>query len=540
MKNRAQLFRTPEYRKNAIDTFGRMASTTLRVTGLEHVFERANARNRAVLKNLIGDRLKYEGIIKKCGDNPEAIWREVKDAGGEKDAQAVRVVGMSLGNPNAYPDFAPNPTLMQCMRESIAEENDRGSCSYTASYGLPELRDYLKGTNLSDPASVNKPPGKFENVKVLVTAGGSQAAHYGMAPAILKPEHTVMVHDWIYIIHLGAAYYRNARLRNFELRKDGVPDPKSLGERLEQCSENGAEVQCVVCTTIGNPIGSASPREVIVETMEVIKKQSEKDKRPIIAFFDTAYEAFRPNGDALDPIEIALDEQIEIPVGVFETSSKGHGLCGMRLGALRMWWPTSYFARIRDDYFSSMDFMVQPTLGLVPTPIQKGLLNYLIKMEMSAELRQRDMEFLTERRKRANTNLVYIAEQLREMQDKGVYVATYYDHGGELDGIDPSTLASFYLGFGFDKLQARGGSAPNQAQWLGEFCLENNLPVINAVPGTSFLPEERWPYHSGLLRVTGLTGKDDTEAFLRSVAAAAEHLAGKKSRVIPLSGAKGQ
>lgn len=516
-----QLFRTNEYREGASRTFGRMSQTTLRVTGLETVFGKANALNKGVLKPLIGDRILFESIVKKCGDNPEAIWREVKKAGGENSPNAVRVIGMSLGNPNVYPGYPPNPTLMQCMRESMAEENDRQSCSYTASYGIPELCDYLKGVNLSDPASVNKDPDKFRDVKVLVTAGGSQAAHYGMAPLLLRPKDTVAVHDWIYIIHLGAAYYRNARLANFELRKDGVPDPKALAETLHEDGQNGGMIKCMVSTTIGNPIGSATSRKALVETMKVISQQSDRGEKPIIAFFDTAYEAFRPNGVPLDPIEIAIDEGFKLAIGVFETASKGHGLCGLRFGCLRMWWHPSHFRKLRDDYFGCLDYVVQPTLGLVAAPIQRGFLNYLMKLEMNADLLENDISFLADRKRHANANLVYIAEQLRDIE--GVYLAKYYDHSGGLECIDPNTLASFYLGFGFHGL-SKEGARFNQARWLAEFCLERGLPVINSVPGTAFLPEGRWSDHPALIRVTGLTDEDDTKAFLKSVSAAAESL----------------
>ncbi|MBU0527886.1 aminotransferase class I/II-fold pyridoxal phosphate-dependent enzyme [Candidatus Micrarchaeota archaeon] len=514
-------FRTAEYRRDASRTFGRMSRTTLRVTGLEPVFEKVNAQNKVALRSVLGDLARVETILKTCGENPQVIWNEVKAAGGKNHEKAVRMVGMSLGNPNAYPEFPPNPTLMECMRESMSASKDRASCSYTASYGIPQLGQYLKGVNLSDPASVRKDLRKFEEVKVLITAGGSQAAHYGLAPALLRPEHAVAVHDWIYIIHLGAAYYRNATLRNFELRDDGVPDPKSLQEVLEQNSSNGTEIKCVVTTTIGNPIGSAAPREVIVETMEIIRRQSEKEGRPIIAFFDTAYETFRPDGKPLDPIEIAIDEGIEIPVGVFETASKGHGLCGLRLGALRMLWPKSFYPEHREDYFTCLDNSVQPTLGLVPNPIQRGLLEYIRKIETNDSALGIDVEYMDKRRKAANANLLEIARALRKID--GVYLARYYDHSGKIDHIDPNTLASFYLGFGFHGL-TKFGAKFNQAKWLAEFSLKNGLPVINCVPGISFLPQERWSEHPALIRITALTDQNDTEAFLKTVAAAAEKI----------------
>lgn len=514
-------FRTPEYRKHASSTFGRMSQTTLRVTGLEPVLERANAANKAVLKSLIGKMVTYEDIIKQCGNNPEAIWREVKKAGGEKKNGAVPIIGMSLGNPNAYEYFPPNHTLMESIRESMAEGNDRKSCSYTASYGLPELCSYLRGVNLSDPSSVNKDPHKFSDVRTLVTAGGSQAAHYALGPLLLRSEDTVAVHDWIYIIHLGAAYYRDANLRNFDLSNNGIPDPDSLGKMLHECGQNGAMIKCVVSTTIGNPIGSATPREAIVESMRVVRQQAEKDSRPIVMMFDTAYEAFRPDGKPLDPIEIAKDEGIELPVFVLETASKGHGLCGMRFGALRISWPSPYFARLREDYMSSLDFMVQPSLGLVATPIQRGVLNYFQKVEMDAETMAGDMKFLEERRKKCNANLLNIANRLREIE--GVYLARYYDHSGERSEIDPNTLSSFYIAFGFHGL-TKFGARFNQAEWLARFGLESGLSVITSVPGVSFLPEERWSDHPALIRVTALTNEQDTESFLNTVSAAAEHL----------------
>ena len=166
-------FKTVEYRRDARQTFGRMSQTTLRVTGLEPVLERANAKNKAVLRNLIGDKVRFDGIVKECGNSTVAIWREVKKATGStkiaEEAGAVPIIAMSLGNPNAYPDFPPNHTLMECMRESWAETNDRISCSYTESYGLPQLLEYLQRVNLSDPSSVNKDPAKFSDVKTIIT-----------------------------------------------------------------------------------------------------------------------------------------------------------------------------------------------------------------------------------------------------------------------------------------------------------------------------------------------------------------------------------
>ncbi len=518
---RKQLFKTAEFRADASNTFAKMAGTTLRLTGQEHTIREANARNRAVIRELVKDRVKFADIMDECGDSPEAIWGAVKEAGGEKHSKAVRIIGMGLGDPNAYPGFPPNETVLECIRESMRVENNRSSCRYLPSYGLSPLLTYLQRVNLSDPSSVHKDPAKFSEVKVLMTAGGSEGVHYAMGSLLHRPEHTVVVHDWIYIIHLGTAYYRNATVKNYELRNDGVPDPQSLDELLHECAQNGAMVKCVVATTIGNPIGSATPREIIAEQMKVIKRRSDSSGRPIIAFFDTAYEAFRPDGKPLDPIEIAMDEGIETPVGVLETSSKGYGLCGMRLGCLRLWWPPSYYSELKHDYYQCLGFDVQPKLGHVATLIQRGLLNYFRKIERDAEVLEHDMQYFAEKRQRCSRNLLHIAEQLRGI--KGVYLAKYYDHSKELDSIDPNTLASFYIAFGFDGL-TNEGARHNQAAWLAQFCFDNGLPLPTCVPGSSFLPDERLSDHPALIRITGLTDADDTEAFLTSVRAAADHL----------------
>jgi hypothetical protein len=116
-----------------------------------------------------------------------------------------------------------------------------------------------------------------------------------------------------------------------------------------------------------------------------------------------------------------------------------------------------------------------------------------------------------------------MAEALSGM--KGVYLAKYYDHAGRNGGIEPGTLSSFYLLFGFTKLSERYGSGFNQAVAFGEFALDTpGVPLINCVPGQSFLPEKRWSRHPSLIRVTGLTNEEETTSFLRSVEAYAGHL----------------
>jgi len=261
--------------------------------------------------------------------------------------------------------------------------------------------------------------------------------------------------------------------------------------------------------------------EVIAESMRIVKQHADETRQPTIMIYDTAYEAFRPDGKPLDPIEIAKDEKIELPVFVLETASKGHGLCGLRIGALRISWPSAHFSPLREDYLKSLDSMVQPRLGLVSTSHQRGLLNYFQTVEMDAEVMAKDREFLEERRKKCNENLLHIANELRKID--GVYLARYYDHSGERDDIDPNTLSSFYIAFGFHEL-TKYGARFNQVHWFGEFCVDNGLPLVTCVPGTAFLPEKRWSDHPALIRITALTDKEDTAAFLKSVAAAAEHL----------------
>ena len=133
------------------------------------------------------------------------------------------------------------------------------------------------------------------------------------------------------------------------------------------------------------------------------------------------------------------------------------------------------------------------------------------------------LEFFRTRREMVNRNLVYIAEELREIP--GVYLARYYDHGGKNGGIDPKTLSSFYLLSGFTKLLERYGSSHNQTLDFAEFAYNTpGVPIIKCIPGQSFLPEKRLAKHPALIRITGLTNKEETESYINAVRAYADYL----------------
>ncbi len=381
----------------------------------------------------------------------------------------------------------------------------------------------LKRINFSNPESVYNDHEKFKDVKVYVTAGGSYAAEFALGPAILAPEDTVLVHDWTYIIHLGAAYFRNAHVESYECRSDGKPDTDDLRKVLSIDPRLGRVIQAVIFTSIGNPVGAAMAREDIVDHLKAIGNQSEKEGRPIIAAVDPAYEGFRRNGNPLDPIEIAIEEELTVPLVVMDTTSKGYGTCGYRMGKLAVYWPKKFLTNYRTDYLTALENKLLPTLGVVAVPIQMAYYNFFQKLKEDKDLMKETIEFFTARRERINKNLVYIAEELRKIP--GVYLAKYYDHAGENGGIDPNTLSSFYILFGFTKLLERYGSAHNQVVDFGEFALSvPGVPIINCVPAQAFLPEKRWAKHPALIRITGLTNKEETESFLGAVKAYAEHL----------------
>jgi len=514
-------FKTERFRNHASRTYGRMGLTTLRRTGLEDVLRKATERNLAILENSMGaaEFRKFRG---KYG--PEGVWREVKKRGlagnGSKE-----ILGMSLGNPSAYSDYPPNRRVIDCKAQLAAEDEAivRESAGYTNSFGYPPLLERLKRMNFSNPRSAQNDPEKFKDVRVYVTAGGSYAAELAMGPAILAPEDTAVVHDWTYIIHLGAAYYRGAHIESYECRDDGRPDGESLRRILSGDHRADHQVQAVVFTPIGNPVGAAMTQADILEHMNIVGDAGLKAGRPILAIVDVAYEAFRRDGKPLDPIQIAMEHKVRAPIAVLDTSSKGYGTCGWRLGKLAVYWPDDFFPDHRADYFKAIENKLLPTLGVVGLPLQMAYNNFFEKLEADPALMEETVAFFNRRRELINANLVRVAEALSGL--KGVYLAKYYDHAGRNGGIEPDTLSSFYLLFGFTRLSERYGSGFNQAVAFGEFALDTpGVPVVNCVPGQSFLPEKRWSQHPGLIRVTGLTNPEETETFVKSVEAYARDL----------------
>jgi len=516
-----EFFQTERFREHASRTYGRMGRTTLRRTGLEDVLRKAGERNLDALSRAMNAAEFGEF---KAASTPEDIWREVK-ARRLGDSRTKEIVGMSLGNPNEYSDYQANMRLFECLGELCFEEGTplRKAAGYTGSFGYGPLLERLRRANFSDPQSIHNDPEKFKDVKVYVTTGGSGAAELALGPALLTPEDTVMVHDWTYIIHLGAAYFRNAHVESYECREDGRPDSDSLKRVLSADPRRGQEIQAVVFTPIGNPVGAAMTGQDITDHLEAINNASEREGRPILAVIDVAYEAFRRDGSPLDPIKIAIEKGLPGPIAVLDTASKGYGVCGWRMGKLAIHWHEKHFPKHRSDYFKALENRVLPTLGYVPVPIQMVFYSFFKKLQDDPKCMEETVAFFRKRREMVNANLVHIAEELRRIP--GVYLAKYYDHAGKNGGIEPDTLSSFYILFGFTRLGELHGSGFNQAVAFGEFALDTSgVPVINCVPGQSFLPEKRWSRHPALIRVTGLTNKEETDAFLGAVRAFAKNL----------------
>jgi aspartate/methionine/tyrosine aminotransferase len=431
---------------------------------------------------------------------------------------------MSLGNPSAYSGYPPNQVLYQCLAD-IATNPDkiRASSSYTTSFGYPPLLQKMKGANFCDPGSVFHDASKFKDVKVYITTGSTQAVEAAMSPTLLSATDTLLVHDWTYIIHLASAYMRSAHVDSYECREDGRPDAESLRRMLIDRQTKDRTVQTLVFTPIGNPVGAAMTGAEIVEHMKLVQEAMEKEGRPILTMVDIAYEPFRRDGKPLDPIEIAIDQGIWAPIAVLDTTSKGYGTCGWRMGKLGIYWPQEVFPDARSDYFTSLENRALPTLGVVGVPMQMAYDMFFERLAKEPKLMESTREYFRARRQLINDNLLYMASELNRIP--GVYLSKYYDHGGKNGGIEPDTLSSFYLLFGFSRLSERFGSGFNQVVAFGEYSLETpGVPIINCVPGQSFLPNKRVSEHPALIRVTGLTSREETDVFLEAVRSFAKHL----------------
>jgi len=512
-------FRTPRFNEHAERAFGRLRDTTLRKTGLEKAIGEATGRNLSVLEASVP---REEFAAFKEWVTPDAVWKEVEKRGLASDSRAKRIVTMSLGNPSAYEGYPPNSDLYRCLGE-ITSEQIRESSGYTTSFGYPPLLGKMKRANFFDPTSIHNDPAGFSDVRVYLTTGSSTGVELAVAPMLLTSADTLLVPDWTYVIHLAAGYKRNAHVENWELRDDGRPDPGSLRAKLIEEKHGDRNIQAVVLTPIGNPVGAAMTRADIVEHLRIVQEATEREGRPLLTLVDVAYEPFRRDGKPLDPIKIAKEEGLHLPIAVLDTTSKGYGMSGWRMGKLGILWPSDAFPDYREDYLTALENAVLPTLGLVGVPMQMAFDRLFTQLATDEQLMSRTVEFFRTRRELINANLLYMAKELSKID--GVYLSRYYDHGGTNGGIEPEALSSFYLLFGFTKLATREGSGFNQVVAFGEYALDTpGVAMINCVPGQSFLPSKRISLHQGLIRVTGLTNNDETEAFLESVRAYARHL----------------
>lgn len=512
-------FLTQRYITDAARTFGRLGNTTLRRTDNEGNIQQATARNLAVL----GSKMRADEFAEfKEMATPHEVWGKVAELGLQDDPQAKRIITMSLGNPSAYTGYLPNVDVYDCL-DAVRSTMMQKSSGYTASTGYPRLLRKMQRANFYDPESIHKDPELFGDVKVYLTTGSSAGVELAAAPMLLTPNDTVLVPDWTYIIHLAAGYVRNAHVDNWELRDDGRPDPEKFRKKLQGEKRRDRIIQAAVITTIGNPVGAAMSRDDLLKHLRIIEEIMEDEKRPILALVDVAYEAFRMDGKPLDPIQIAKEEGLRVPIAVLDTVSKGYGLCGWRMGKLAVLWPEDVYPETREDYFTCLENAILPKLGYVAVPLQMAFDLFLTDLAKDGDLMARTKEFFSSRRERINTNTLHIAQEL--MSIPGVYLSRYYDHAGANGGLDPASLSSFYVLFGFDGHATKEGSGFNQVKAFGKFALDTHgIPIIDCVPGQAFLPEKRVQMHQGLIRITSLTNEYETEAFLDAVRAYAMHL----------------
>lgn len=420
-----------------------------------------------------------------------------------------KIVVMSLGDPGAN-GFPPHRLLTDCLETAV---HDRRSYNYTTSFGLPELRERLKHTSLSDPGSVSREPSAYHGVETYLTVGGSEAAFCAIAPWTLG-DGNIAVHEFIFVIHTAATWANGGFTASYPLTEDARPDLDYLVLLLD-----GAPVRCAVATTIGNPIGSEMSESDIVKMLQIAQTRIQQTGEPLVLVIDPAYEGSKvgvfEKSMPLDPIEIAIRHGIETPMVVTETASKTHAACGLRLGCLRLFWPEHILPEWRADFIKYLETMLLPMLGKVPTLTQVAFCRLLERFEKNPAERSEYIEYLKARSRTMEANLKYVLDSLRSI--KGVYLARYYEKMQQ--------LSAYYLMFGFEALQRMYGSGHNQTVSFADFSLQTSCPMIRCVPSQSFLTPDTVRNHPAMIRVTAaLTPRADADLFLESVAAYAKHL----------------
>jgi aspartate aminotransferase len=221
-------------------------------------------------------------------------------------AKGVDVIDLGVGEPD-FP--TPKPAI-----DGAFGALEGGKTKYTATAGIPELRDAIAARYAGDYG------GPWRREHVVVTAGAKQAL-YNVFMAVLDPGDEVVVAApcWVSFadqIRLAGA---EARFVHAGPERRFVPDPADIERAI------GPKTRAVVLNSPSNPTGAVLPRETLAAICEVVRQ------RDLLLVFDETYErlVYGPEGHVSAAVFHRLLGERMVVVNSF---SKSYAMTGLRIG----------------------------------------------------------------------------------------------------------------------------------------------------------------------------------------------------------------
>jgi len=324
------------------------------------------ARPRRPVKGIAGRSSRQPVLAARMAAIEPFHVMEVQRRAFELEAQGRRVIHMEIGQPD-FP--APAPVL-----EAATEALRREPMGYTASLGLPALREALSGF-YAERYRVTVAP-----ERIIVTAGASGAFMIATG-SLIDPGDEVLMPDPCYPCN-----------RHFVRMFEGVARTIPVDERshyqlaAKQLRENwGGRTRGVVLASPSNPTGTVIPAGELGSIL------AEVERRGGFTLLDEIYQGLTYDGPH-HPTALALSDSLF----VVNSFSKYFCMTGWRLGWLVA--PA--------DYVREMERFAQNAFISVSTPAQHAAL---------AAFRPATLEILEQRRAEFQRRRDFLVPALRSL-----------------------------------------------------------------------------------------------------------------------------
>ena len=413
----------------------------------------------------------------------------------EAAQRGARVVRCGIGDPTAFRGIKPFPPFVEALRKAHADH-----FGYAPSTGRPELREAIREFFIRH--------GRTAPVNVFLGAGISGIGN-NLFRVIFEKGDGVAIPRFSYILYHFHAAMNGLNVQSVRLNSFGVVDVSHLERRID------ASTRMVVITTPGNPIGTCVPPETFRDIIRIVNDKERQFNHPIFLVADVIYEPFRRNGPPLDPLIFAQEYGRIGPTLLLDSLSKVKIVApGARIGWAAVEWPEGNFPEERKEFLESLERLLLPSLGEVPTPMQYALLATLQGILANRLLEVQYMEFTNAHIREVHARL---DAMLAGLAERGMEFPAYYYHNlrDPSRGVNTDHVTnSLYLNFGM-RSDENTAEDPFAAR-LARNGLEHGT-VIASTPLSSFVPEDQTAGLEHFTRITALCDPENQAFFFQAL-----------------------